>query len=312
MVVVRSLQSVEFNARSVVSVGTFDGIHKGHQVIIGRVVDKAHSINGRSVIITFDPHPRAIVGKQPITLLMTLEERKDILAKLGIDMLFIINFTHEFAQLSAREFYGRYIVKGTGAEEVIVGHDHMFGKNRLSGIDELKVMSCEYGFALVVVDPVYHADHRISSSKIRHFLEAGDVERAATFLGRPYNLEGVVVEGDKRGISLGFPTANISPVNEDKIIPADGVYCVEVDIEGQKAYGMLNIGVRPTFQSTPVRIIEVHIFGIGEVLYGKILNLRFLCRLRDERKFDSSSDLVVQLERDRENCKVFINENYKT
>jgi riboflavin kinase/FMN adenylyltransferase len=312
MVVVRSLKSVEFNAHSVVSVGTFDGIHKGHQVIIGKVADRARSMNGRSVIITFDPHPRAVVGKEPITLLMTLEERIDIMTKLGIDLLFVINFTREFAQLSAREFYGRYIVNGTGAEEVIVGHDHMFGKDRLSGIDELKIMSREYGFALVVVDPVYHGDHRISSSKIRHFLEAGDVERAATFLGRLYNLEGVVVEGDKRGITLGFPTANIKPVHKDKIIPADGVYCVEVDIGGQRVYGMLNIGVRPTFQSAPVRIIEVHVFGIGDILYGKILNLRFLCRLRDERKFASPSDLVVQLERDRESCKVFINEKYKT
>jgi riboflavin kinase / FMN adenylyltransferase len=312
MIVVRSLSSVKHDAHSVVSVGTFDGMHRGHQVIFSKVIDRARYLKGRSVTVTFDPHPRTVIGKEPVTLLMTLKERIDIMKEIGIDLVYVINFTPEFAQLSAREFYTKHIINGTGAQEVIVGHDHMFGRDRKAGVDELSIMSGEFGFGLVIVDPVYQGENRISSSKIRHFLDAGNVELAEMYLARPYSLEGIVVEGGKRGQTLGFPTANIEPLHKEKIVPASGVYCVKIDIEGIMRYGMLNIGVRPTFYNSPEKVIEVNIFGITDILYGKILKISFLCRLRDEKKFSSPAELVNQLMQDKDKCQIIINEKYKT
>ena len=308
MVVGRSLNAVKYDAHTLVSIGTFDGIHRGHQSIINELVNRSKKTGRRNVIVTFDPHPRVIVGKEPVALLMTLEERLEIMEKMGVNVVFIINFNKEFASLSAAEFIQSYIYNGIGAEEIIVGNDHMFGKDRLSGIKELKEMSTKYGFNVIVVDPVFSQGQRISSSKIRHMLSNGDVENASDFLGRPYSLEGMVVEGDKRGFSLGFPTANIEPVNEKKIIPAHGVYFVNITIDDKIFYGMLNVGVRPTFKSDLKRIIEVHIFDFSEILYNKKIRISFLNRLRNEMKFSKENDLINQLKKDKENCILLMNE----
>jgi len=299
MIVARSLQELAYEKNSVVTVGTFDGVHLGHRAIVDQLVAGARSIGGRSIVITFDPHPREVVGRQSVEWLTTLEERCRILGQCGIDILFVVSFTYEFSRLSSREFYEKYVVKGTGAREVIVGYDHMFGRDREAGIHELRQMGEEFGFRVSVVDPVSLGGAIVSSSKIRERLRLGNVAQAGEFLGRPYGLEGVVVHGDRRGTQLGFPTANILPDYEHQLVPAEGVYAVVVFHGGKRYGGMLNIGHRPTVTEDGARHIEVHIFNFREKIYGQRLRIEFIERIRAEQKFSSLDELKRQLERDR-------------
>jgi riboflavin kinase/FMN adenylyltransferase len=259
------------------------------------------------VVITFEPHPREIVGRGPIQRLTTLDERLVILEGLGIDLVLVLEFTYAFSRLTPREFYERYVIRGVGVRQVVVGHDHMFGRDREAGIAELGAMGGEFGFEETTVPPVTLDGAVISSSRIREDLLRGQVERAAQMLGRPYSLGGTVVRGEGRGASLGFPTANIQPLVPAKLIPAEGVYCVGVRLEGgRRAYGMMNMGVRPTFSTTLERTIEVHILDLDESLYGRTLTVDFLKRLRPEKKFSSAADLAAQLRADREECLKYI------
>lgn len=302
MIIVRSIEEIHFNNNSVITFGTFDGVHRGHQSIIKALVEQAKDNNCRSVLVTFEPHPREVVGKGPVFLLTTLDERLKIIEQLGVDFVLVFEFTHQFSLQSAHEFYEKYIVNGIGVHKVVVGYDHTLGHDRKSKVDELCKMGLEFGFDVEIIKPVSYENDTISSSKIRNLISKGEVDRAALYLDRYYSIKGKVVEGDRRGAELGFPTANIQEQYMNKLVPADGVYCVAIEFENQKAYGMLNIGVRPTFQVEPKRIIEVNIFNYNGNLYGKDVNVHFIKRLRSEKKYSSKEELITQLKSDRSEC----------
>jgi riboflavin kinase/FMN adenylyltransferase len=302
MIVARSPGELPAVQNSVVTVGTFDGVHAGHRAILGELTARAAASGGRSVVITFHPHPRTVVGRGDVGQLCSLEERLEQIRRLGVDACLVLEFTYEFSRQSPRDFCLRYLINGVGVREIVIGYDHMFGRDREAGLRELRDMGTEFNFSVRVVDPVSIEGDIVSSSRIRELLLEGDVERAATLLGRPYALAGTVVRGDGRGATIGFPTANIRPGDEHKIIPANGVYFVSADLDGEQGYGMANIGVRPTFQAGPKRTIEVHLFDRSGELYDRKLNIHFLNRLRGEKKFASADDLVRQLIADREAC----------
>ncbi len=299
MNVARSIDEVIFDENSIVTVGSFDGVHLGHCSIIEQVTRRAREQKARAVVITFDPHPREVVGRGPVKLLSTLEERLVIISGLGIDTTIVLPFTYKFSRLTSKEFYEQYVIKKIGVREVIEGHDHMFGRDREADIATLDTIGKYYGFNVIKAQPVMDAGEIVSSSKIREALMRGDVDKAEQFLGRPYSLTGVVIKGDRRGEQLGFPTANIQPSADKKLVPAEGVYVVAVEYDLKHYFGMLNIGVRPTFSSMQERVIEVHIFNVTESLYTKQLTIGFLKRLRPETKFSSREQLIDQLHRDK-------------
>lgn len=303
MKIVRDLPSVARDKNSVATVGTFDGVHRAHQEIIREVVNRARMREGRSVVITFDPHPKEIVASPKggdVRLLSTFEERIALFEKLNVDLLFSIPFTLEFSRLSPHEFYERYVVNGVGVSEVVVGYDHMFGRDREAGIGELVKMGQEFDFSVFAVHPYTVAGEAVSSTRIRRALASGDLLRAETMLGYPYRLSGRVVRGDGRGKTIGFPTANVSPDSFRKIIPARGVYLVGAEVRGLRLYGMMNIGVRPTVTAGVAETAEVHLFDFSGELYGETVTVTFLRRLRDEQRFANVEELVRQLARDRE------------
>lgn len=304
MQIVRTLNEIVKNPNSMVTVGTFDGVHLAHQKILHEVTARANAHSRRSVVITFEPHPKEIVGKDPgqIKILTTVDERIELLQQFPIDILFIINFTYEFSRQSSREFYQNYVVQKIGVSEVVEGYDHMFGRDREAGIEELKQMGKEFGFTVYAMEPVKVNGEVVSSTKVRQSLLEGDVEKAAIFLGKPYAFSGTVIKGDGRGKALGFPTANIKPQSEKKCIPKNGVYFVKTTIEGQELLGMMNIGVRPTFRTDHQQTLEVHLFEFDREIYGTTVKIQFLNRIRNEVKFYSKEELIAQLHRDREEC----------
>jgi riboflavin kinase/FMN adenylyltransferase len=236
-------------------------------------------------------------------LLTTLEERLELLQGLGVDLVYVIDFTRQFSQQSAREFYQRNVIGEVGVSAVVVGEDHMFGRDRSAGNAELHAMGAEFGFAVCTVPACVVDGIRISSTRVRNALSDGDVAGAARFLGYPYRMQGRVIPGDDRGKGLGYPTANLAPLSEKKVIPARGVYVVRVGLEGEIWYGMMNIGTRPTVTDSGVCTIEVHMFDFKGNLYGQVLTVEFLSRLREERRFTSVGELVRQLSEDRERSK---------
>jgi riboflavin kinase/FMN adenylyltransferase len=305
MIVAHSVKEAGRDPGSVVTVGTFDGVHLAHAEIIREVVSRAKMREGRSVVITFDPHPKQVVGpaRGSVELLSTIGERVELIGQLGVDVLLVLEFTYAFSRITPEDFYRTYVVNGTGVDEVIVGYDHMFGRDRAAGTNELLTMGKEFDFSVFAVHPFTVEGETVSSTVIRKALGTGDVVRASKFLGRPYSLGGTVVRGDGRGRTIGFPTANIRPVSPSKIVPAHGVYAVGVRMANEAHFGMMNVGFRPTVATVPEATIEVHLFDFDRDIYGEQVAVSFLRRLRDERKFDSLSDLVEQLGRDREEAR---------
>ena len=301
MMVVHGSGTVRRDPGSVVTVGTFDGVHLGHREVITAVVTRARELAARSVVMTFDPHPKEVVAsaRGPVELLSTMGERAAAFERLGVDLLLVIPFTYEFSRLSSREFYERHVSGEVGVREVIVGHDHTFGRDREGNIEPLRAIGNELGFAVRVLPPFLVDGERISSTRIRTALREGNAAKAARFLGSPYTLSGTVVPGDGRGRGLGYPTANIAVQAARKVIPADGVYVVQAELSGESHRGMMNIGVRPTVTDGHTRTLEVHLLGSHGDLAGESITVGFLDRLRDERKFASLDELIGQLARDR-------------
>lgn len=310
MIVVRSLARITKDTNSVVTVGTFDGVHLAHQEILRDVVSRARMKEARSVVVTFEPHPKEVVGNadRPVRLLATIEERESLIRKLNVDVLFVIDFTYEFSRISAQEFYGQYVVNGIGVNEVVVGYDHMFGRDRTAGIEDLVQMGQKYNFSVSAVQQYRVDGVVVSSTLVRNVIAEGDVERAARLLGYTFTLKGSVVHGDGRGRTIGFPTANVRPITESKIVPGSGVYFVGILLRGRQLFGMMNIGVRPTVQSGGGVSLEVHIFGLTEDIYGEYVEISFLRKLREEQKFASLEHLTQQLNIDRETSLRFIAE----
>ncbi|HWP81305.1 MAG TPA: bifunctional riboflavin kinase/FAD synthetase [Bacteroidota bacterium] len=302
MKVAHRLEEISFDKNSVVSVGSFDGVHRAHQALIQEVVRRARQRKGRSVIVTFDPHPKEVLSADPekVVFLSTLDEKLSLCEELGVDVTFVLEFTYEFSRQSFRDFYLRYIVHGIGVSEVVEGYDHHFGRDREGSIEELLRLGREFEFSVVAMKPVHVGEEVVSSSRIRELLIIGDLERANELLGRPYTFGGIVVKGDGRGKLLGFPTANLQPKSTKKIIPKNGIYFVEASVGDASYFGLANVGVRPTFESNGPRIVEVYLLDTEIDLYGQYVEVRFLKRLRDEIKFNSAEELIEQMKKDRE------------
>lgn len=295
-----ALKDMVHDDNTVVTVGTFDGVHEGHRALMETVVRRAEAKGARSVVVTFDPHPRTIINpKNSVKLLTSLQERADILHTLGVDILCVIPFTRDFSLYSSEAYVREVIYDRIGISEFVIGYDHHFGRDRAGTIETLEKLAPELGFDVQVVSRREMGDITISSTKIRTELqEKGDVVTAAQLLGRPYILNGLVIHGDERGRTIGFPTANLRQEHPDKIIPKNGIYAVKVRVDGTWFGGMMNIGVRPTFSGEDVRL-EVHIFDFDQLIYGKTIQVHFIKRIRDEQKFASAEALVKQLNMDK-------------
>lgn len=288
---------------AVLTVGTFDGVHAGHRRILERIRQSARDTHGESVILTFHPHPRTVLGGSPVPLLQTPDEKIQTLEALGIDHLIIVPFTAAFSAIPAADYVRDVLINPIHPQRIIIGYDHQFGKNREGNYNLLKLLREQYGFELEEITAEEINDCAISSTQIRKALNRGDVSSAALLLGRPYSISGVVVHGEQRGRLLGFPTANLQVSHTDKLIPANGVYVVETLCDGMMFRGMMNIGHQPTFHAVQTQKLEVHLIDQALDLYGKNLSIRFLARLRDERKFASRDELVAQLELDKAQAK---------
>ena len=284
----------------IVTSGTFDGVHLGHQKILQRLCESAKKNNGESVVITFWPHPRMILKPSDVSLklLNTFEEKAELLRLQGIDHLIRIPFTKEFSQITSQEFVTRILVETIGTKKLIIGYDHRFGKNREGSFEQLRLNGPAYGFDVEEI-PQQDIDHvAVSSSKIRKALEAGDLDAATHFLGRPYSISGRIIKGDKLGRVLGFPTANIDLDSHDKLIPIEGIYAVRVVHEKVEYGGMLYIGTRPTIDGSQ-RSIEVNIFNFDKEIYGESLQVSFIKLLRMDSKFQDLQALKEQLHKDK-------------
>lgn len=310
MIVARSLQDIHHLKNSVITVGTFDGVHKAHQEIVHEVVQRARQRGGRSVVVTFEPHPKEVVTSQkgPVELLTTIHERITLIQRLNVDVLFIIRFTYEFSRLGSGDFYKTFLVEGIGVTEVVVGYDHMFGRNREGGTEALLSLGKTYNFSVFALQPYLVGDTVVSSTRIRLALKEGDLRRASALLGYEYELSGTVVHGDGRGKSIGFPTANIEPESPKKLIPGRGVYLVSAGINGEHYFGMMNIGTRPTVTDGSRESLEVHLLDFDGDIYGSRITVTFLRRLRNEQRFASVEELIRQLQQDKDQSLQLITE----
>jgi riboflavin kinase / FMN adenylyltransferase len=293
-----------FNARRpVVTIGTFDGVHQGHHNVLSRLKEIAAREHGESVVFTFYPHPRLVISPEEknLRLLTTLDEKVDLLREAGIEHLVVFPFTLDFSKLTYSEFVSRILVGEMNIYCLVVGYDHRFGKDREGGYEYLQECADKYGFHIEKLDALLVDEVNVSSSRIRKSLEAGDISLANQYLGYPYTLHGKVIEGQKLGRTIGFPTANIESSDVHKLIPGYGVYAVTAEIDGRRYKGMLNIGSRPTFNlNADQRSIEVNIFEFEEEIYGREVTLKFYSKIRDERKFPGKDALVKQLFQDRQ------------
>ena len=289
------LKDVQYDPNTVVTVGTFDGVHLGHQAILRKVVEKAKSKEGKSVLITFWPHPRLIINPNTsLKLLNTFDERCELVGELGIDFVVKIPFTKTFSELSAREYLDQVLVQNIGAKTIFIGYDHHFGNNREGNLTFLKEHASEFGYEVNEIQKQEIDDVGISSTKIREALKSRDAQLALSLLGRPYSLNGQVIHGAKKGRTIGFPTANIEIAQDYKILPGDGVYAVMASIEGKEYGGMLNIGFKPTVDGKK-QSVECHLFDFEADIYGKAITIKFVKSLREEQKFDSLDSLKEQL-----------------
>ena len=296
-----SLSEVKKDKNTVVTIGTFDGIHLGHKKIIEKVIEKTSGYGGRNFVVTFDPHPRSVVSNgKDIKLLNTLEEKLNILSDFGIQNTLVIKFTKEFSQLSSEEFFKKYIIDGIGIKEVVIGYDHHFGKGRGGDKNTLDEMGIEFNFNVTSVDAVSIDGTTVSSTKIRNALNEGNVKQASMLLGRYYSFSGKVIKGDQRGRLLGFPTANIKLDDENKLLPLIGIYAVEFIVNSQKHFGLMSIGKRPTFYNDGSVTTEVYIFDFNDDIYDKSVTVNLVDRIRGEEKYSSAEKLIEQMNKDKE------------
>ena len=302
MQVHRDIEQLPSFKNAIITIGTFDGVHKGHQQIINQLKATAAVVSGETVIITFHPHPRKIVGSLSgsVQLLNTLEEKIILLDKAGINHLVVVPFTEHFANQTAEEYCKDFICHYFKPHTIIIGYDHRFGKNRLGDYNLLEKMGAELGFGVTEIDEQILNDVIVSSTKIRHALLEHDIPTANKFLGYPYFFEGTVVKGNQLGRTIGYPTANIYIGNEEKLIPENGVYAVTVNGQQSTANslkGMMNIGLRPTVDGK-IRVIEVHIFDFDQDIYDQPIQVHIHAYIRGEVKFNGLDELKNQLKED--------------
>lgn len=289
--------NAEISRPTVLTLGVFDGLHLGHQLIMQTLVERAHAVGAVPTVITFEPHPRAVLHPESAPpLLQTFDQKLEALGALGIEQTIVIRFDKNFARMRARDFLRDVVADRLHAREVYLGRGFNFGHNREGNIDLLRTISNDLGFFADEVSEVRLRSTRISSSRIRELLQLGRVNLARRMLGRPYGVEGPVVRGAERGATLGFPTANLHPQN--RVIPRGGVYVTATLIEGQWRRSVTNIGTQPTFGPDNQNSVETFVMNWTGDLYGDVVRVRFLHRLRDEKKFNSFAELKGQIERD--------------
>ncbi|KPM32320.1 Riboflavin biosynthesis protein RibF [Croceitalea dokdonensis DOKDO 023] len=287
---------------TIITIGTFDGVHIGHRTILQRLINNAKTKGLKSAVLTFFPHPRMVLQKDTdIKLLNTLVEKKESMEALGLDYLIVHPFTKEFSRLSALEFVRDLLVDQLRVKKVIIGYDHRFGRNRNANIKDLIGFGHTFGFEVEEIPAQEIDDVSVSSTKIRRALLSGDVHTANGYLGYHYMVSGTVRKGKGLGHQMGFPTANLAVAEAYKLVPENGVYAVHAFLQGTKVHGMMNIGYNPTVNGTE-KSIEVHFFDFEGDLYGQSIEVRFLKKIRDEKKFASVVLLKEQLQRDRETC----------
>lgn len=283
---------------SVVTVGSFDGVHRGHRAVLGEISRRATAARTQSIVVTFEPHPLQVVNPHAAPPLLTPgEERVEALATTPVDRVVILRFDHALAALSPEAFVRQVLLARLGMTALVIGHDHGFGRGRSGDEATLRALGAEHGFPVDVVEAVDVGSGHVSSSRIRRAVAGGDLEGAAVLLGRRYGVSGVVGKGAGRGRTLGVPTINIGAVPAQKLLPPDGVYAVEVETRQGRFGGMMNQGGRPTFNDA-ARTLEAHLFDFTGDLYGQRVRLTWMTRLRDIRRFQSADDLVAQLAQD--------------
>ena len=291
---------------TVLTIGTFDGVHIGHQKILQRVIEEAQKRKVNSLVLTFFPHPRRVLQKDStLQWLTTLEEKKQILEKTGLDYLVVQPFTEEFSRLSPEDYIQEVLVDALKVEKIIIGYDHRFGRNRKADIQDLIHFGNQFGFEVEEIAAQDIEEVAVSSTKIRRALNEGQIDTANKYLGYPFLLSGKVIKGKGIGKTLGYPTANLQLAEEEKLVPGNGVYVIRFALQGREGYGMMNIGTNPTLLGVG-RKIEIHLFDVDENLYDKDLQVGLLHRLRDEQKFRSLEELQAQLDKDRNQAINFI------
>ena len=297
--IIRNPKLLNLNKKYFITVGTFDGVHLGHQKIITHLVKKAKQKNCGTLLLTFDPHPRKVVqpSNAPM-LLQTIEEKSEILSKLGLEIIFVQPFTKAFSKLNAEEYVKDILVNQLNVEHLLVGYNHRFGKNRTANIFDLKKLGKKYKFSVSEIQAHIVNKITVSSTKIRHAINNGNIKYANSLLGHTYKLKGIVMKGRQNGKKIGFPTANVKINEREKILPKNGVYAVKVNYNEMTNLAMMNIGTNPTFSGNYISN-EVHLINWDGNLYKKEIEIFFIERIRDEKKFNSIQDLSIQLQNDK-------------
>lgn len=297
--IIRNPKLLNLNKKYFITVGTFDGVHLGHQKIITHLVKKAKQKNCGTLLLTFDPHPRKVVqpSNAPM-LLQTIEERSEILSKLGLEIIFVQPFTKAFSKLNAEEYVKDILVNQLNVGHLLVGYNHRFGKNRTANIFDLKKLGKKYKFSVGEIQAHIVNKITVSSTKIRHAINNGNIKYANSLLGHTYKLKGIVMKGRQNGKKIGFPTANVKINEREKILPKNGVYAVKVNYNEMTNLAMMNIGTNPTFSGNYISN-EVHLINWDGNLYKKEIEIFFIERIRDEKKFNSIQDLSIQLQNDK-------------
>ena len=306
MEVIHNIANYRPKKTAILTIGTFDGVHIGHQKIISDLVAKAKKEDLCAVVLTFFPHPRMVLQKESqIKMIDTLKEKRQLLEILGVEILIIQPFTLEFSRMTAIEYTRDVLVNGLGISKLIIGYDHRFGRNREATVEDLKNFGLDYDFTVEEIPAQDIASIAVSSTKVRNAITAGEIKKANQYLGRPFSLSGTIVKGDKIGRKIGFPTANLYIEEKYKLKPQNGVYLVQCHWDNQKYFGMMNVGKRPTISGKETQI-ETYFFDFDGDLYGKKLNINLLEKIRDEQKYDSLESLGNQLSIDQKSCRELI------
>ena len=298
--------------KSILTVGSYDGIHRGHRELLSALVKNSKDIGIPSIVVTFDPHPREILNESlnNFLLIMNLEQKLKIIESYGIDFVYVINFTKKYSKITAKDFMKKIIVPLLNPKIIIIGANHFFGKEREGSPLFLKNFGKKNNIEIIIIEPIFNNTVEISSTRIRGFLTSGFIEKANYELGTKFSIFGEVVSGSGRGRKLSFQTANVRPLYKNQLLPKMGVYLIHGRINGLNAFGMCNIGVRPTFGEKNL-VMEIHFFHDRiSNLYGKKVKVEFLERIRDEKKFPTSKDLIKQLNIDKQTC-LEISNKYK-
>ena len=303
MKTIHGLENFPADEASIVTIGTFDGVHLGHQQILKQLIDTSRKSKLKSVLLTFFPHPRMVL--QPdisMRLIQTIQEREKALQKTGLDYLVIHPFSTEFSRLSADDYVKQILVEQLNVRKVVVGYDHRFGRNRTASLEDMYHYADIHVFEVIEINAEKIESTAVSSTKIRKAIDEGNIELANTYLGHSFTIEGMVINGDKRGRELSYPTANIDLQNPHKIVPKQGVYLVKSNLEDRIIYGMMNIGTKPTFNAA-MPSIEVHFLDWNGNLYGQAVQVELLKWVREERKFNTVEELQTQIQADEQYCR---------